>query len=229
MAIDLYTQPADAVETAPEHWLQRLKFLGPGIIISASIVGSGEIILTASLGAAVGFSMLWWVVLSCWSKSIVQASLARYIVLSGDTYLRALNRIPGKLPGPKGEVSWPVIIGLIAFLPAFTGLGGLIGGAGQALLLLFPGIPDLPVVACLAVIIAMLLRSGRYQHLERIMLLLVFIFTLLTVTCLILMQSTGYAVQWQDITQGFQFEFSYPYAVLALAAYGYTGVNSGEI
>ena len=229
MAIDLYTQPADAVETAPEHWLQRLKFLGPGIIISASIVGSGEIILTASLGAAVGFSMLWWVILSCWSKSIVQASLARYIVLSGDTYLRALNRIPGRLPGPRGKVSWPVIIGLIAFLPAFTGLGGLIGGAGQALLLLFPAFPDLPVVACLAVIIAMLLRSGRYQHLERIMLLLVFIFTLLTVTCLALMQSTAYAVHWQDITQGFEFEFSYPYAVLALAAYGYTGVNSGEI
>jgi len=229
MAIDLYTQPTDAVETAPRHWHQRLKFLGPGVIISASIVGSGEIILTASLGAAVGFSMLWWVLLSCWSKSIVQASLAKYIVLSGDTYLRALNRIPGKLPGPKGDVSWPVFIGLIAFLPAFTGLGGLIGGAGQALLLLFPDFSDLPVVACLALTIAILLRSGRYQHLEKIMLLLVFIFTLLTVTCLILMQSTASAVQWQDINQGLQFEFSYPYAVLALAAYGYTGVNSGEI
>jgi Mn2+/Fe2+ NRAMP family transporter len=229
MAVDSYTQPADAVETAPDHWLQRLKFLGPGVIISASIVGSGEIILTASLGAAVGFSMLWWVLLSCWSKSIVQASLAKYIVLSGDTYLRALNRIPGKLPGPKGEVSWPVIVGLLAFIPGFTGLGGLIGGAGQALLLLFPGIPDLAAVAVLAVIIAILLRSGRYQHLEKIMLLLVFVFTILTVTCLVLMQSTIYAVHWQDIRQGLQFEFSYQYAVLALAAYGYTGVNSGEI
>ena len=53
-AVDRYTQPADAVESAPERWFQRLKFLGPGVIISASIVGSGEIILTASLGAAVG-------------------------------------------------------------------------------------------------------------------------------------------------------------------------------
>jgi Mn2+/Fe2+ NRAMP family transporter len=229
VAVDVYTQPADAVEAAPDHWRQRLKFLGPGVIISASIVGSGEIILTASLGAAVGFSMLWWVVLSCWSKSIVQASLAKYIVLSGDTYLRALNRIPGKLPGPKGKVSWPVLIGLIAFFPAFTGLGGLIGGAGQALLLLFPDIPDLAAVAGLTAIIAMLLRSGQYQHLEKIMLLLVFMFTLLTITCFVLMQSTVYAVQWRDISQGFEFQFSSQYAVLALAAYGYTGVNSGEI
>ena len=39
--------------------------------------------------------------LSCWSKSIVQAELTRYVVVSGDTYIRALNRIPGRLPGPK--------------------------------------------------------------------------------------------------------------------------------
>ena len=60
-----------------------------GLIVSASIVGSGEIILTASLGAAVGFGMLWWVAVSCWSKSIVQAELTRYVVVSGDTYIRA--------------------------------------------------------------------------------------------------------------------------------------------
>ena len=48
VAVDIYTQPADAVEAAPDRWRQRLKFLGPGVIISASIVGSGEIILTAS-------------------------------------------------------------------------------------------------------------------------------------------------------------------------------------
>ena len=60
-------------------------------------MGSGEIILTASLGAAVGFAMLWWVLFSCWSKSIVQAEVARYIVLSGDTYLRMLNRVITKI------------------------------------------------------------------------------------------------------------------------------------
>jgi hypothetical protein len=58
VAVDLYTLPADAGEAAPDHWRQRIKFLGPGVIISAAIVGSGEIILTASLGAAVVFSKL---------------------------------------------------------------------------------------------------------------------------------------------------------------------------
>ncbi|MEM8768831.1 MAG: hypothetical protein AAGE43_15390, partial [Pseudomonadota bacterium] len=111
-ARDGYTQPDNAIEDPPAGWRATLKYLGPSVIISATIVGSGEIILTASLGAAVGYVMLWWVLFSCWSKSILQAELARYIVLSGDTYLRALNRVPGRLPGPRGPFSWPIALGL---------------------------------------------------------------------------------------------------------------------
>ena len=102
---DEYTQPTGQAEAPPSTVADTLRYLGPSVIITATIVGSGEIILTASLGAAVGYSMLWWVLFSCWSKSILQAELARYIVLSGDTYLRMLNRIPGKIPGPKQRFS----------------------------------------------------------------------------------------------------------------------------
>ena len=66
---DSYTQPKDALENPPKGWIETLKYLGPSVIISATIVGSGEIILTASLGAAIGYGMLWWVLFSCWSKS----------------------------------------------------------------------------------------------------------------------------------------------------------------
>ena len=105
---DHYTQPEGRIEDPPKTWIEAIRYLGPSVIISATIVGSGEIILTASLGAAVGYAMLWWVLFSCWSKSILQAELARYIVLSGDTYLRALNRIPGRIPGPRKDFSWRI-------------------------------------------------------------------------------------------------------------------------
>lgn len=228
-AADSYTQPEGALEDPPKGWRATLKYLGPSVIISATIVGSGEIILTASLGAAVGYSMLWWVLFSCWSKSILQAELARYIVLSGDTYLRAINRIPGRIPGPRGDFAWPIGLGLIGFATGLTGLGGLIGGAGQAVVLFFPGFEPLFAVAVLAVLAAFLLGSGSYQHLERVMLLFVMTFTVLTVTGALLMQGTDYATRLEDVVSGFQFEFSTSFAVLALAAYGYTGVNSGEI
>jgi len=226
---DPYTHPADGVQAPPSGWWETLKYLGPGVIISATVVGSGEIILTASLGAAVGYSMLWWVLLSCWSKSILQAELARYVVLSGDTYLRALNRAPGKLPGPRGPVSWPLFMGLIAFVPGITGLGGIIGGAGQAVVLLFPDMPVLWAVALLALVVAALLATGGYARLEKIMLVLVVTFTLLTLTSAGLMQTTVYATDWSDVLAGLQLDFSTEVAVLALAAYGYTGVNASEV
>jgi Mn2+/Fe2+ NRAMP family transporter len=228
-AEDNYTQPPELLEDPPDSWVATLKYLGPSVIISATIVGSGEIILTASLGAAVGFGMLWWVLFSCWSKSIVQAELARYIVLSGDTYLRAIYRVPGKIPGPRGPVSWPLGLGLIGFATGITGLGGLIGGAGQAVVIFFPGLDPLIAVALLAVLAAVLLGSGSYRRLELIMLFFVITFTVLTVAGALAMQGTEYATSADDIMQGFQFEFSFSFAVLALAAYGYTGVNSGEI
>jgi len=159
----------------------------------------------------------------------VQAELARYVVLTGDTYLRALNRVPGKVPGPRQKVSWPIVLGLVAFIPGFTGLGGVIGGAGQAVVLMFPQISPVVAVAVLATLTALLLGSGSYLRLEKVMLLLVMIFTILTLVSAGLMQGTEFATRATDLAQGFEFEFSTEVAVLALAAYGYTGVNSGEI
>lgn len=135
---DPYTVRAGEARPAPPTLRRRLTHLGPSVIVSGSIVGSGEIILTASLGATIGFLLLWWVLVSCWSKSLVQAELSRYVVVSGDTYLRALNRRPGRLPGPRGPIAWPIWLGLIALGPGVLGLGGIFGGAGQALELLVP-------------------------------------------------------------------------------------------
>tara|TARA_X000001036_G_C20643140_1_gene791971 strand:- start:268 stop:1671 length:1404 start_codon:yes stop_codon:yes gene_type:complete len=226
---DLYTRPIDGLEDPPNSFLGTVKYLGPSVIISATIVGSGEIILTASLGAMVGYAMLWWVLLSCWSKSILQAELARYIVLSGDTYLRAINRVPGKIRGPRGPFSWPIVLGLLAFIPGLTGMGGLVGGAGQAVGLIFPAIEPLWVVVSLSALTAILLGSGSYHRLESVMLVFVLTFTILTILSLVFMQETQYATTVDQVLSGFEFEFRIEHAVLALAAYGYTGVNSGEI
>ena len=103
------------------------------------------------------------------------------------------------------------------------------GGAALAVVLIFPELSSAWVVAGLAVLIAILLSTGRYRRLEQVLIPLVFIFTLTTLVCLGLMQSTDRAVTMSDIASGLQFEFDPTFAVLALAVYGYTGVNSAEI
>lgn len=226
--IDPYTVRDGEVIEAPTSWLGRVRYLGPSIVISGSIVGSGEIILTSRLGAAAGFVLLWWVLLSCWIKSLIQAELGRYVLVSGDTYVRAMNRIPGKLPGPRGPVSFAIVLQLIALVPGIMGLGGIIGGAGQALTLLVPSVPSTWTTGLVCVLVIGLLVSGSYVLLERAMLALVMSFTLATLVCAITMQFTEYGVTRADIAAGFTFDFPLEYLVIALAVYGYTGVNAGE-
>ena len=225
MSDDPYTIRAGETMAPPSTLGGRLKNLGPGIVVSGSIVGSGEILLTAGLGAAAGFVLLWWVLFSCWVKSLIQAELARYVVTSGDTYLRALNRVPGKV----GPVAWPIWIVLFGFFPAiFTG-AGIIGGAGQGLSLLLPQVDGAWATVIAAATAMIILGSGAYARLEKTMLVLVMSFTFATIVSALLMQTTEYRVTGDDILSGLTFDFPLEYAVLALAMYGATGVAASEI
>ena len=44
--------------TAPKTFIDRLKYIGPSVIVTGSVVGSGSIVMTPLLGAAAGFVLL---------------------------------------------------------------------------------------------------------------------------------------------------------------------------
>src|SRR5262245_8840742 len=92
---DPYQLSPEAVAEPPLSLFNALKRIGPGIILAASIVGSGELIATTTLGAEVGYTALWVIVLSCLIKPIVQAEMGRYIIASGETGLASFNHVPG--------------------------------------------------------------------------------------------------------------------------------------
>jgi Mn2+/Fe2+ NRAMP family transporter len=64
-----------------------LRRIGPGLVLSASIVGSGELIATTTLGAKLGYTMMWLIIVSCLIKSVVQAAMGRYVITTGETTL----------------------------------------------------------------------------------------------------------------------------------------------
>ena len=233
MSDDPYTIQPGRTKLAPTSVVGRLKSLGPGIVVSGSIVGSGEILLTAGLGAAAGFALLWWVLMSCWLKSLIQAELARYVITSGDTYLRALNRMPGKLPGPNEPIAWPIWLGLIGFVPGLLTSGGIIGGAGQALAILLDAanitIGGGWATILAAIIVMLLLWTGRYGRIEKVLVVMVMSFSFLTIACALLMQTTEFQATMDDIVTGLQFQFPVEHVALAIGMYGATGVASSEI
>ena len=94
---------------APRSIIDRLKFIGPSAIVTGSVVGSGSIVMTPLLGAAAGFTLLWWLLLSIWTKPIIQAEISRYIVVTKKTFLEAFAEIPGPKTKINGKTtSWLV-------------------------------------------------------------------------------------------------------------------------
>ena len=227
---DPYTVREGESHPPPTNFWGRLSYLGPSLIVTGAVIGSGELVLTTSLGAAAGWSLFWWLILSCWCKSLVQAELARYTIVSGDTYLRAMNRLPGRIL----SVSWPIWLGLIAYLPGTMGLGGIFGGAGEALSFLLSHLSfELSGIWCtgvIAIAVAGILSTGSYKWLETLMLPLVVIFTITTLVCSIAMQFTEYQVTAAELVTGLKPDLSYflMFSALALSAYGYTGTTSGD-
>jgi Mn2+/Fe2+ NRAMP family transporter len=110
------------------------KQLGPGLIIAASIVGSGELIATTKTGAQAGMSLLWLIIIGCLIKVFVQIELGRNAIGQGKTTLTALNEVPG----PRMRVNWILWFWLLMMLVGFGQLGGIVGGVGQALALARP-------------------------------------------------------------------------------------------
>ena len=230
-APDPYTVRHGESHAPPPTLRERVKYLGPSLIVSGAVIGTGELVLTTSLGAVAGWTLLWWLLLSCWCKSLVSAELARYTIVSGDTYLRAMNRIPGRI----WRVSWPLWVGIIAYFPGTMGLGGIIGGAGESMTFL-AGLANVSIdprlsTGLIAVVCSIILSAGSYKWLETVMVVLVATFTVTTLVCSIAMQFTEFQAVPSDILGGLVPDLSLfvAFASLALAAYGYTGTTSGDI
>lgn len=124
----------DEVRTPPTKFLSILQHLGPGLIIAAAIVGSGELIGTTLVGARSGFWLLWLIILGCMLKVFVQVEFGRIAIANEYSALEALDR----LPGPRLLTHWTVWCWLAMFIFTVAQLGGIVGGVGEAMALSFP-------------------------------------------------------------------------------------------
>ena len=215
---------------APKTFIERLKFIGPSVIVTGSVVGSGSIVMTPLLGAAAGFLLLWWLLLSMWSKPIIQAEISRYVVVTKKTFLEAFADMPGFKTTIQGKTtSWLVWFMFLGVIPSIAGMGGLAGAVAEAGNTMLPllSIEGWVVVSCL--LTWLLLYFGSYKSLEKTLLVMVLFFSFMTLIIAISMQSTDYQVSFTQISQGLTFSFPTEYLPLALAVFGFTGISYGEI
>src|SRR5262245_54343643 len=213
---DPYVLSPDAVEAPPASLSAAFGRIGPGMVLAAAIVGSGELIATTTLGAQAGFTLLWIILVSCAIKPVVQAELGRYTIATGHTGLEGFNR----MPGPRFGVSWLVWCWGVMVTLTLLQVGGMYGGVSQVLHLLVPAIPVSAWAGiCLAITLALLLGGG-YQRIERFSIVKVGIFTLLTVCAAFVLMLRPGAVTAGDLALGLSFQLPAAGLATAIAVFG---------
>lgn len=226
MSSNAYLISSSTIKSPPTSLVQRLRFLGPGFILSASIVGSGELIATTTLGARAGFTAFWVIIASCLIKVAVQLEFGRQAILSGETVMQSFSSLPGL---KKSRGKWSIVTILVLMSLKVFQIGGMVGGSAIVLNMIFPAVSTFLWAFAVALCVALVIFRGYYLPVEKGSLLMTVMFTFLTIACLFFLNGTPYSISWADIRSGLQLELPGSIAAVAIGAFGITGVASDEI
>jgi Mn2+/Fe2+ NRAMP family transporter len=211
---------------APTGALGLLRNIGPGVVVSGSVVGSGELLVTTRMGAEVGFVFLWGVIIASLVKFFIQLELGRQCILHDDTTIDALDR----MPGPRwGGTSWLAWICVIGYFSVFLALIGILGSVAGLVHSVAPFLGYRMWAVVVLVLMSLLLWRGLYEDLEKMVTILVAAFSVIVIGSLLVLQGTDYAISATDLVSGFGFALPADGAFVALAVMGSVGATGVEL
>ena len=167
------TEPAQQPLQAP-----RGRSLGPGLLLAASGIGAGDVVVAAVTGMRFGFALLWAVVLTVVLKFVVTEALARWQLATGETIARAwVTRLPRWAGAGFGLylVFWTFMVG--ASLSSACGIAGAsLAGFGATA----------QWGAAHALVAAALVAGNRYTRFQKVMKALVAVMAVCVLGCAVL-------------------------------------------
>lgn len=231
-AEDRYRLDPAHVKEPPTGWFASARFFGPGLIVSASVVGAGELITTTTLGARAGFILLWLVFFSTLVKVAVQVEMARYAIVTGEGGMEGYAKVPPRIGGQ----GWPFWAWAVMAIAKLIQTGGLIGGMAAVMSILLPvlgeplSVGSLTLWAVIVTLVAIVtLYSNNYAVIEKVAIALTMTFVVVTVLVVLSLPATQYAYEASDLATGLSFQLPLAVVGIALAMFGLTGVGSEEI
>lgn len=230
--VDPYVIDGSQIQEPPATWRGKMKFLGPGMITSAAVVGSGELITATTLGSRVGMMLLWLILVSTFVKVFIQIEVARWSISTGKPAVFGYDDVKPKIAGR----GWPSYIVLAMFFQFMTSQAGVVGAAAVAMSMLIPigGDPasavSISIWVWIMIIAAIILHQrNSYNLVEKISTVLVFVVTTLIVLMVFGIQATDYAWTGGELADGLRFQIAAGSMGIALSMFGLTGVGAGEI
>ena len=148
---------------------ERLKRLGPGVLVTAAFIGPGTVTTSTLAGANYGYALLWALVFSTFATIILQEMAARLGTVTqkglAEVLLDALRHSTWK---------WPLIllIGIALFAGNSAFEAGNLAGAALGVDAILPGTFRSAIVV-LVLLSGLILIKGNYQQIERLLVTLV--------------------------------------------------------
>lgn len=151
----------NSIKAAPKG-IAILAMVGPGLIWSSEMIGSGEVILTTRVGSILGIGVMWAIILGIFLKYMIGLAGARYTICTGEGMIDMFARIPG----PKNWVVWTVLV--VQFISATISIGSIATAAGVFISHLLPISSYLGgwIISIFALVVAW---SGGFKILRTIM------------------------------------------------------------
>lgn len=160
------------------RFIQKLKEIGPGAIITASFIGPGTVTTATRAGAGFGFALLWAVVFAIVATIILQEMVARIGVVTkqglGENIRELFDNKILKFASVY-IVMIAVAIGCAAYI------SGDLLGTSLGVSYLF-NVSENIVAPILGVIILLLALSGGYKVIEKLMIILIIIMGITFIT-----------------------------------------------
>ena len=152
--------------------INKIKNMGPGILVTAAFIGPGTITACTLAGASFGYTLLWALVFATIATIILQDMSARLGIVTqkglGEVLLDALKTSIWK---------WPLIILIIIALYIGNAAyeAGNLAGAALGIEAITGSNQDIFrfSIGLLSILGAIILLKGSYKHIERILIMLV--------------------------------------------------------
>ena len=148
---------------------ERLKRLGPGVLVTAAFIGPGTVTTSTLAGANYGYALLWALLFATFATIILQEMAARLGTVTqkglAEVLLDALRHSAWK---------WPLIllIGIALFAGNSAFEAGNLAGAALGVDAIVPGAFRSAIVV-LVLLSGLILIKGNYQQIERLLVTLV--------------------------------------------------------
>ncbi|MEZ6144206.1 MAG: Nramp family divalent metal transporter [Planctomycetaceae bacterium] len=121
---------AESFRLPPRGLGPMLAAIGPGIVVTGSVIGSGELINTPVQAARFGFVLLWAVIISCVIKCFLQIEIGRHALVHNRTPFESFNALPGwKWRG----TSWIGPVFVLGSVLTAASLAGILRATGRLL------------------------------------------------------------------------------------------------